>query len=448
MAEQQDPSASSNTSDSQRPLLWQAGIWQAERTRTGASRATYPGPAIATKAPAPQAAVSKEGLKSDATRAHSLPQQRRWATPRTLSTTIALVFLVLINIDVQLNHNSLDALSDGSWRTQRVLQCESLGRKPDVLYLGSSRTVFAVDPHAIDAAVEQQIGRHILSCNAGVFGSTIEQDYYSFKRLIEDGLAPKLITETIWEWNLNTQAAAVADNGSIDELTWIADISDVQALHAHARSTRQGVIEAADFIASKLIPIYRDRIGLYRVACGALQVGPCGLNTSAVSAYEDARYRSADRQGWVPITDSSLAPQLATPGGVQYTEDRLRAGYLPANYNFTVGGRQPDFLAKLIQLAQAHGVRVALVTTPLHQMFRSFAFDRPTDLATFVNYCRAFAQAHHVEFYDQSDAAGYGDDAYADPSHLNATGAGIYSAWLAKTVVSPMLQAQDAGSAS
>jgi hypothetical protein len=47
---------------------------------------------------------------------------------------------------------------------------------------------------------------------------------------------------------------------------------------------------------------------------------------------------------------------------------------------------------------------------------------------------RTFAATHGVAFYDESQAPGYDDGSFWEPSHLNATGARKFSTWLAAVV--------------
>src|SRR5262249_43606387 len=106
---------------------------------------------------------------------------------RLASIAISLAIVLLANVALQLTHRYWDAASDDYWGTHRIQQCESFGRRLDVLFLGSSRVVYGVRPALVDATVAAASGRRILSCNAAALGSTIEQDYYAFKRFVEDG---------------------------------------------------------------------------------------------------------------------------------------------------------------------------------------------------------------------------------------------------------------------
>lgn len=113
------------------------------------------------------------------------PTQRLMRRPRFLTLLVALGIFSLLNVVVQLNRNYFDAQSDLEWSMRRVYTCESLGKAPDILYLGSSRTTFIANAQLVDTLVNQRFGRKVLGCNVGIFGSSIEQDYYTLKRMIE-----------------------------------------------------------------------------------------------------------------------------------------------------------------------------------------------------------------------------------------------------------------------
>src|SRR5258706_8930425 len=122
--------------------------------------------------------------------------------PRIASTCLTLLLLLAANLAIATNGRYWDAQSDGFWGLRRIAQCESLGSVPDVLYIGSSRTLYGGRPAQGDTLVRRQNGQPILSCNIGMLRSTIQPDYYTLKRVIEDGYPPKLLGEELWGGNL------------------------------------------------------------------------------------------------------------------------------------------------------------------------------------------------------------------------------------------------------
>ncbi|HLZ25613.1 MAG TPA: hypothetical protein VKQ30_26100 [Ktedonobacterales bacterium] len=370
---------------------------------------------------------------SPASRQRSLAP--RWSA---ISTITALVLLVLANLLIQLDRRAWDIRSDGYWSLQRVQQCEALGRAPDVLFLGSSRVVYGVNAHLLDSLVQQQTGERSLSCNAGMFGSTFEQDYYTFKRFLEDGYVPKVLVEDLREYNLNMNASETADNSGLAFAGTLplADISDLSTLSMHYGSGAHRILASADFVAVKLIPMYGDRIGLYKAGCNGSHIGPCGADLPNAGALAIARYQQSDQHGWVALTGVSIA--TLTPAQVKVRAVELRQFEGGEVQRFAIGGRQPDFLARMIALAKAYGVKVALVVSPLHQSFFTL-FDRSTDWPAILSYWNTFAQAHDVAFFDESRPAGFTDADWYDAEHLNAAGADKRAYLLAESVVEPML---------
>jgi hypothetical protein len=362
------------------------------------------------------------------------------------SSVITLVLLVAINGAVQLNRRYFDVLSSGGNGIEedlyKVQACESLGRIPDVLFLGSSRAENGEDAPVVDASVRQNFGRQILSCNLGMSGSTFETDYYAFKRMIEDGYVPRLMVENLFEFNINANAGADTYGPALNHTLWLADASDAWTLRAHWGSGPQAVVNLANFVAQKAVPLYGDRIGLYKMLCGSINLGPCGESVTGVSwACRTCYLHDADH-GWHPLTDRSLA--LQTPDEQHSLASELayfRSVYLP---NFKIIAGLPPFLARLVELAQAHHVQVALVVSPLHQFYRDLL--PHSDWTAIMTYWRSFARTFGVSFFDASQAIGYTDGDFRDPHHLTVSGAQRFSEWMATTFVGPMLMATSATS--
>jgi hypothetical protein len=357
---------------------------------------------------------------------------------RIASATITLVLLLLLNGTLQLNARSWDAQSDGFWGMRRVQQCESLGRAPDVLFLGSSRAVYSANASLVDSTVAQGTGAHTLSCNAGSLGSTIEQDYYTFKRLLEDGYAPKLLVENVWEQNLNANAKYPADSTAehTEEVLWLADLSDIAQVRSHFAGGAQGVSQVADFVGRKTVPLYRDRAGVVRSLCGDSSSDICE-NTHVLGSDTEHIYQRSNHQGWIPEGDLPLSK--LTPEQIAAKHQREADYFHGAVQNWAPGGAQPGYLARLLDLARAHSIRVAVVTSPLHPSIYNY-LDKPGDWHRISDYLRGFVTAHGATYYDESHASGFTDDDFVDPHHMTPTGAAKFSTWLATAIVAPALR--------
>lgn len=359
------------------------------------------------------------------------------ASPLLASAAVTLALLVALNLLLALPalRRPLDVRSDGLWGYQRLQTCESLGRAPDVLFLGSSRTLYSADAHQVDDAM-RALGHPTLSCNLGRMGASFANDYYTFKRLVEDGYTPKLLVENLWENNLNINAHPPEDvqGTNLAQEMRLADVSDLPDLRAHFGT--EGLPSLPDFVADKALPLYGERIGLLRTLCGSQTTGPCAANTNQWDPQTLAVYRRADDRGWTAMAGYSLANVPAQQLATQYRT--LYASILPGTKGFRIGGQQPDYLARMIALARAHGVRVALVVSPVTPIYLKF-FDHPSDWQTIIAYWRTFAKAHGVPFFDQSLAPGYSLADFQDPHHLTASGAVKFSTWMARAIVAPAL---------
>lgn len=360
--------------------------------------------------------------------------------PRFRATLITLVVVLLLNGLPLAFRRPLDARSDTYEGVARVDACESLGRAPDVLYLGSSRTVYGIDASLVDGTIHQRTGQGVLSCNAATIGSTFEQDYYTLKRMIDDGYAPKAVVETLWEWNLNmgsSRTAQVATDhwGQIENL---ARLSDLPQLGTRFDTNRAGnpLEQAISFVAQKTIPLYGERIGIFKTLCGPVTAGPCGENVSQLDGTTEHVYTIAHKQGWVPAPGPAIGQMTAAQVADRKVHDwPYMNGLLQ---RFQIGGVEPTYLDKLLTLAQQHHIQVALVSPPLSQYFWTY-FHGPTSWQTITAYWQGIARAHGVAFYDESRDPGYSDLDFVDPQHLSPRGAKVFSNWLARSVVAPML---------
>lgn len=365
-------------------------------------------------------------------RAH-LPHKRfRW-----VSSAVVIVLLVAVNLFVQADRSYFNMQSDGHGGLQRIARCERLGSSLDVLYLGSSRTVYGLDPHVVDETVQHQFGKHISSCNAGLMGSSFEQDYFVLKRFISDGKAPKMVVETLWEDNLNVGIAPTQPtlDPHLSQILELANLSDISQLQPHFGQGLASLPQSINFAAQKMIPAYGDRHGIFKTLCGSSRIGPCTADLSEVDPTTLQVYSRSDDRGWVPNRGWSLA--------------RIPAAALDAKYlqlypyhnevgNFKIGGYQPAYLGMLIDLAQAHHIKIVMAATPLHPIYRKF-YDHPTDPAEIAHYWSTVAQQHHIALFDETNAPGYVDADFVDPSHLDEAGAIKFSGWMASHAVGPAL---------
>ncbi len=383
------------------------------------------GSARAARSPAPDRVAPERGAGIAAPRQQS--HKVRW-----LSALLAVLLLTLTNAALQVNRRPFDVLSEHfpDAALARVQRCESLGRPADVLYMGSSLTMHAVMPTQVDAVAQADFGQRILSCNMAEDGSTFEEDYYTLKRVIEDGYTPKLIVETLWEYNVDAHGSPPADTNPLpaEQILSLADISDVGRLTPHFGSGLNGKLAAANYVAGKAIPFYGDRTGIFKSLCGQLSIGPCAstVTTSLVATPLQKMVLPSDSRGWVALVGRSLAT---------YTLAQLRP-YTACGNNcppFVIGGSQPAYLSDLLSLAQAHHIRVALVIPPFSRYF--FNVLRPADWQKLVAFWRSYATTPGVSFFDVSHDPTYLTTDFWDIHHLDAVGAKKFSTWVGQTLV-------------
>ena len=369
------------------------------------------------------------------TDARLIAPRARFYSRRTLAVLVALFLVLQVNIALQANRRYWDVQSDGYGALTRVARCESLNPAPDVLYLGSSRAVYGINPSLIDEQVSMIYGRTTLGCNAAAVGSTFEEDYYTLKRFLSDGYIPKLVVENLWEFNLNANSPDPADHqsSSYGRIATLADLLDAPTVAANHASGLGAVADAVDLIAARSIPLYGDRTGIVSALCKRLYVSRCGAQASGVGAQELHDYQTSDPQGFIAFGKTM---QTGTQAERDDLIAHLRQVYQRSNYHFKIGGHQPDFLHQLIELARAHGVQVVCVVSPMSKWYFSYAF-QPGDWPMIAAYWHSFCGAMHAICYDLSHSPAFTDADFEDPHHLNTTGADKFSAWLAQNVVGP-----------
>lgn len=363
--------------------------------------------------------------------------RRGWRAPRWTATVVMLVVIVLANVLLEVFRRPFDVLGARFPESAivRVNRCESLGAVPDVLFLGSSLTMHGISPSAVDAA-STAAGHRILSCNVGTDASTFEEDYYVLKRMVEDGYAPKMVVETLWEYNVDARGDPPADSYStpIYESETVADPSDLSTLRAHFGSGLSGKLQEVGFVADKLIPMLGARVGIFRAICGPLQVGPCQTPTSSstVASSIASLVLASDRYGWSALVGRSDADWTAA--------QRAEYGRCYATCkHFAIGGHQMNYLAKLVALAQARGIGVALVVPPVSQ-YNFFNLYYADDWTQLMAYWQTFAIDNHAAFFDESHSPAYTDADFWDIHHLDSAGATKFSAWIGSTLLPQMWQ--------
>ncbi|HLZ25612.1 MAG TPA: hypothetical protein VKQ30_26095 [Ktedonobacterales bacterium] len=376
----------------------------------------------------PTAPALPAGIPSGPVRHSAAPHHlSRWT-----ATMLTILLLLLTNLVLEFNRRSFDVLSEHfpDAALARVQRCETLGQVPDVIYMGSSLTMHGVIPTTVDATVQADSGQRILSCNVADDGSTFEEDYYTLKRMIEDGYTPKLVVETLWEYNVNAHASPPADTFGLpaEQILSLADISDAAALSQHFGGGIHGKLAALNYIAGKAIPFYGDRTAMFKSLCGSLTIGPCAttVTTSVVASPLQKMVLPSDARGWVALVGRSLAT---------YTDAQLRPYTSCGDHcpPFVFGEHQTAFLARFIALAQAHHIHVALVIPPFSQYF--FHVMRPADWQKLVSLWQSFAGAPGVAFYDESHDPTYLDTDFWDVHHLDVDGAMKFSTWIGQTLV-------------
>jgi hypothetical protein len=365
---------------------------------------------------------------------------------------MTLLLFVLVNGFLQLDRRYFDLWSqDSSYPAlPHVDVCESLGRAPDVLYIGSSLALHGISPSIVDSTVHQSTGHTSVGCNAGVDDASMVTSYFVLRRMIEDGYIPRMVVDVINEnW-------LTSDQGDAQEAVnahWLAGVQDMALLPPTFGTARKNwlgaVLERADFYGSKLLPLYGDRIGLAASFNDTVAKAVCKrqpADNPCHARYTPGPYvesngqviQPADRQGWVALTGTSLA----TSG------PQVVATYFPPcsapcpTWIVNQHSYQVAYLNMTIALARANHIAIALVISPRAPVFFPHTYGTNANWASVPAFYQSLADRYGVPFYDASHASGYTDADFADSWHLTAEGAAIFSVWLGNHVIVPLATKQ------
>ncbi len=352
---------------------------------------------------------------------------------------ITLAFLLLLALsNLALDHFGGQISIDGdAWGALRQISaCERRTKRPDVVIMGSSRAQAGIAPPVLDGELSARLGREFITCDLAVTTSVPLEDYYMLRRLLDDGVRPRLIIYATADFAFNTAVTEtnvpVRDN--VEYLARLSDLPDLARTHI-ADGTGSLLASSSwylDFAAARLVRFYADRRGFEIALCRLTpRFGPCpGIlpddPTTVASPPTPLRAYPIDAaEGWYPL-----------PEATALSLENSRWQYTAWLAHYHVAPDALAYLGRLVALARAHGSGVVLLNTPILPQHLAF-FPQLTDYVTYLTAIQQFAAQHQVPFYDEG--LGYDDDIhdFADTNHLNYWGALAFTGWLGIHVVLP-----------
>lgn len=287
------------------------------------------------------------------------------------------------------------------WKWDLFNRCD---RTPDVVFIGTSQTLFAVSPAVIDSAAARLTGRDVTSLNMSSAGASALTQYLLARRIVESGKLPRIVYLEI--------APGSVDVSLVD---WLA--SGLRALGEARDLPLAASVGGALFWETLRTCALRSyhRWDDVRLMVGRLAIGaPVNPNTK----YQRSPKGWARRMGQIKTTRDVTNAGDYDPSGVRY------AG-LQANSVNTLA------LHRTIDLLEAAGVEARLLEIPVASI--AAPWDRPAGNAPYQAVIQEVT-AGRCNPIVRPPPDLVDDEDFFDPAHMNGSGAEKFSQWLSQDV--------------
>jgi len=308
------------------------------------------------------------------------------------------------------------ATYDGQWTVAHV-PTDLGGRRPDIVFLGSSRVVTGLDPAIVERDVAAATGATVRALNLGVTGATADTSRLVLKNLIGDDMRPNVAVYGIYELEM-----LVAPNTHARQN--LPYLSSIERLDDFIDYRNESWRRRAWFLTERALPFERDR----RLVRDALEI--VFTPASGHDLYETDAPPPGER-GFhrVPVGVPDPDP------------DRARREYAGALRRPRLSDTAALQLERLIELARERAIDIVLVDLPVTARHRAF-WARPRDLAAYLARVREIAERERVpllDLYENPDEM-VPERGFTDTHHLNELGAAIASHAVAERLLVPRLR--------
>ncbi len=293
---------------------------------------------------------------------------------------------------------------------------------PDVLILGSSRSLQGIDPQVLAATLQDEGWGEVSVYNFSINGATAKVVDVIFRQVLDPEHLPRLV---IWG-----DGSRAFNSGRPD-----ATYERLKASPAYARLITEGDRP----IQSVVLPS-SPRL-LRRSVEQADQVCPPGAEASeAIYAWQV----SIDWCAAVapPTLATDLTPQGFLPiadrfdPAVYYQDFPRVSGQYDGSYvPFQLQGEQTQASVAIVNYARQQGIPLVLVNLPLSQDYLDPV--RQSYEQQFQLHLRQLAIAQGFTLVDLNQPDFQRNDLFADPSHINQVGAVLVSEAIARDPMVP-----------
>jgi len=369
---------------------------------------------------APPAGLDKAEVVERSPPLKSIPRTEpsQWTTLGVLG-----VLVVLVNVGALASEAPLLRLARYQFAptAASIIVYEDAPRA-DVMFMGSSRALFGLDPAVASDEVTASTGAQVRALNIAIAGGATDMNYLILKNVIDRAKQPRIVVYGLAEFEL--MQVPNYDPCRFPYFALLLRWDD------SAVCTQTGLNDRLDFIAEQLAPMYRDR-ELIRSGLSLL------LNPDDVFSN---LYHSGT--GRVALRDDGFGTWPPNLPVDERTRAATRAGILAYLSKFQLDPARVARLDDFLTLAKQRGIEVILVSMPVPPEFLQL-WDDGASIDRFDAQVHGIAQAHAVALVDLYANLADGTlpaDAFIDLHHLTPDGAAIVTRLIADEYLAPRLK--------
>jgi len=279
---------------------------------------------------------------------------------------------------------------------------ETTSQRPDVVFLGCSYEVHAINPAVVDAELSQVHGRTLRSINLAASASSLLTEYLMVRRLLDRGARPSIVYLGVTPNAADTWLHPWLING----LKALGDWRDL------ALAAKGGSYLLAQAVPRSLFQSYHQWDD-WRIIAERIILGAAIHPKTALTRYDT---------GWAEWRGRRIQSTSENQSDASPPSDPARLA--PDNINGIA-------LRRAIELLRAHGVAVRLVELPLST--HAAAFADPSRNPDYQRFIQTLVQQTGVTLIRPPEGI-VTDADYWDDVHVTAQGAARISRWLAADV--------------
>lgn len=331
---------------------------------------------------------------------------------RAVILSIGLLLLVLGALEVAFRTSSLfRSFEEESLYAVKAAELSSEERELDIAFMGDSRVLHAIDPRAVQAAIEAERDEELYVYNAGLPHAAPLAQLAIVRRLLSREPRPRLVVIAVSPHMFSSRADAAAARESLSTVWRLRDLPTAVRAGASPRAL-------AEIAASNVSSLYRHR---------------SRLRDELADAPRRAAPAASGLRGFLPNGEVDAATQDAR---AQKSAESYRAELLRPHAE--LGNEQMGYFVEALRQLKSSGV-TTLVLNPPSASQLDLAQGPGSIYDEHTAWARARTAEHGATWVDVKSSPALGDQDYVDGVTLGGHGAMRFSAWLAHEYIVPAL---------